>query len=132
MLLNFLVYITIPVILRYTGILLGIGSFAIYINTIIGLAKKENYFWEQVNLMLYFSFHLLYMYFYMLQLMICFFSLSSLLNRFSTNPRKNEILIFIFDSNAIAKYDFHFFKYYLYNIYHNQNKSNVFYHVFYS
>ncbi|CAO1336896.1 unnamed protein product [Diamesa serratosioi] len=46
-LLNFLVYITIPVILRYTGILLGIGSFAIYINTIIGLAKKENYFWEQ-------------------------------------------------------------------------------------
>lgn len=48
-LLNFLVYITIPVVLQYTGILLGVGSFAIYINTIIGLAKKENYFWEQVN-----------------------------------------------------------------------------------
>lgn len=48
-LLNFLVYITVPVVLYYTGILLGIGSFAIYINTIIGLAKKENYFWEQVN-----------------------------------------------------------------------------------
>jgi hypothetical protein len=48
-LLNFLVYITVPVVLHYTGILLGIGSFAIYINTIIGLAKKENYFWEQVN-----------------------------------------------------------------------------------
>lgn len=48
-LLNFLVYITIPVVLQYTGVLLGIGSFAIYVNTIIGLAKKENYFWEQVN-----------------------------------------------------------------------------------
>lgn len=48
-LLNFLVYITIPVVLQYTGILLGVGSFAIYVNTIIGLAKKENYFWEQVN-----------------------------------------------------------------------------------
>lgn len=47
-LLNFLVYITIPVVLQYTGILLGVGSFAIYVNTIIGLAKKENYFWEQV------------------------------------------------------------------------------------
>lgn len=48
-LLNFLVYITIPVVLQYTGILLGIGSFAIYVKTIIGLAKKENYFWEQVQ-----------------------------------------------------------------------------------
>lgn len=49
-LLNFLVYITIPVVLQYTGILLGIGSFAIYVNTIIGLANnKQNYFWEQVN-----------------------------------------------------------------------------------
>lgn len=48
-LLNFLVYITIPVVLRYTGILLGIGSFAIYVKTIIGLAKRENYFWEQVQ-----------------------------------------------------------------------------------
>lgn len=48
-LLNFLVYITVPVVLQYTGILLGVGSFAIYINTIIGLAKKENYFWEQVS-----------------------------------------------------------------------------------
>lgn len=48
-LLNFLVYITIPVVLQYTGILLGVGSFAIYVNTIIGLAKKENYFWEQVT-----------------------------------------------------------------------------------
>lgn len=47
-LLNFLVYITIPVVLQYTGILLGVGSFAIYVNTIIGLAKRENYFWEQV------------------------------------------------------------------------------------
>jgi adenylate cyclase 3 len=48
-LLNFLVYITIPVVLQYTGLLLGIGSFAIYVNTIIGLAKKENFFLEQVN-----------------------------------------------------------------------------------
>lgn len=48
-LLNFLVYITIPVVLQYTGILLGIGSIAIYVKTIIGLAKKENYFVEQVN-----------------------------------------------------------------------------------
>lgn len=52
-LLNFLVYITIPVVLQYTGILLGVGSFAIYVNTIIGLAKKENYFWEQVNVDIY-------------------------------------------------------------------------------
>ena len=49
-LLNFLVYITIPVVLQYTGILLGVGSFAIYVNAIMGLAKKENYFWEQVNI----------------------------------------------------------------------------------
>ena len=49
-LLNFLVYITIPVVLQYTGVLLGVGSFAIYVNAIIGLAKKENYFWEQVNI----------------------------------------------------------------------------------
>lgn len=54
-LLNFLVYITIPVVLQYTGILLGVGSFAIYINTIIGLAKKENFFWEQVNMEIIFS-----------------------------------------------------------------------------
>ncbi|XP_062548182.1 adenylate cyclase type 3 [Armigeres subalbatus] len=46
-LLNFLVYVTLPVLLKYTGILLGLGSFATYINAIIGLAKKENYFWEQ-------------------------------------------------------------------------------------
>ncbi|XP_065080499.1 adenylate cyclase type 3 isoform X2 [Ochlerotatus camptorhynchus] len=45
--LNFLVYVTLPVLLKYTGILLGLGSFATYINAIIGLAKKENYFWEQ-------------------------------------------------------------------------------------
>jgi adenylate cyclase 3 len=47
-LLNFLVYVALPVLLKYTGLLLGIGSFAIYINTIIGLAKRENYFWAQV------------------------------------------------------------------------------------
>lgn len=46
-LLNFLVYVTLPVLLKYTGILLGLGSFATYVNAIIGLAKKENYFWEQ-------------------------------------------------------------------------------------
>ncbi|XP_058824460.1 adenylate cyclase type 3 [Topomyia yanbarensis] len=46
-LLNFLVYVTLPVLLKYTGILLGLGSFATYINAIIGLAKKENFFWEQ-------------------------------------------------------------------------------------
>ncbi|XP_055634057.1 adenylate cyclase type 3 [Toxorhynchites rutilus septentrionalis] len=46
-LLNFLVYVTLPVLLKYTGILLGLGSFITYINAIIGLAKKENYFWEQ-------------------------------------------------------------------------------------
>lgn len=48
-LLNFLVYVTLPVLLKYTGILLGLGSFATYVNAIIGLAKKENYFWEQVS-----------------------------------------------------------------------------------
>ncbi|XP_053673323.1 adenylate cyclase type 3 [Anopheles nili] len=46
-LLNFLVYVTLPVLLKYTGLLLGLGSFATYVNAIIGLAKKENYFWEQ-------------------------------------------------------------------------------------
>ncbi|XP_055612509.1 adenylate cyclase type 3-like, partial [Uranotaenia lowii] len=45
--LNFLVYVTLPVLLKYTGILLGLGSFATYVNAIIGLAKKENFFWEQ-------------------------------------------------------------------------------------
>lgn len=48
-LLNFLVYITIPVVLRCTGALLGVGSFAIYVNTIMGLAKHEHFFWEQVT-----------------------------------------------------------------------------------
>ncbi len=48
-LINFLVYITIPVLLRYTGILLGVGSFLIYICTIQGLAKNESYFWGQVS-----------------------------------------------------------------------------------
>ncbi|XP_058057684.1 adenylate cyclase type 3 [Anopheles bellator] len=53
-LLNFLVYVTLPVLLKFTGILLGLGSFATYVNAIIGLAKKENYFWEQqvANVML--------------------------------------------------------------------------------
>lgn len=49
MLLNYLVYVTLPVPLKYTGILLGLGAFATYVNTIIGLAKKENYFWDQVS-----------------------------------------------------------------------------------
>lgn len=46
--LNFLVYVTLPVPLKFTGVLLGIGSFATYITAIIGLAKRDVYFWEQV------------------------------------------------------------------------------------
>lgn len=49
MLLNFLVYVTLPVLLKYSGILLGVGSVLTYINAIIGLAKRDNYFWEQVR-----------------------------------------------------------------------------------
>lgn len=49
MLINFLVFVTLPVPLKYTGLLLGIGSFAIYDHTIFGLAKKENFFWAQVR-----------------------------------------------------------------------------------
>lgn len=48
-LINFLVFVTLPVPLKYTGLLLGIGSFAIYDHTIFGLAKKENFFWAQVS-----------------------------------------------------------------------------------
>ncbi|CAG9798079.1 unnamed protein product [Chironomus riparius] len=46
-LLNFLVYITIPVVFQYTGILLAIGSFAVYMGIIIEAARMEEYFWEQ-------------------------------------------------------------------------------------
>lgn len=117
-LLNFLVYITIPVILRYTGILLGVGSFAIYINTIIGLAKKENYFWEQV------IFWMLCFISVVLIFMCCNFCFASSAHRpcwinFSANPSKNNknpdtdyfllLLFFVFDSNAIAKCSFHYF-----------------------
>lgn len=49
MLINFLVYVTLPVPLKFTGLLLGIGTFAIYDHTIFGLAKKENFFWAQVS-----------------------------------------------------------------------------------
>nr|XP_029727324.1 adenylate cyclase type 3-like [Aedes albopictus]XP_029727325.1 adenylate cyclase type 3-like [Aedes albopictus]XP_029727326.1 adenylate cyclase type 3-like [Aedes albopictus]XP_029727327.1 adenylate cyclase type 3-like [Aedes albopictus] len=47
-LLIFLVYVTLPVLLKYSGILLGVGSVLTYINAIIGLAKRDNYFWEQL------------------------------------------------------------------------------------
>lgn len=47
--LNFLVYVTLPVRLRYTGILLGMGSFASYIIIIIGLNKQHSYFIQQVR-----------------------------------------------------------------------------------
>lgn len=49
MLLNFLVYITIPVVLQYTGIVLAVGSFLIYVGAIVGLATQEEYFWEEVG-----------------------------------------------------------------------------------
>lgn len=49
MLLNFLVYITIPVVLQYTGIVLAIGSFVIYVGAIVGLATPEEYFWPEVR-----------------------------------------------------------------------------------
>lgn len=48
-LVNFLVYVTLPVPLKYTGILLGLGTCATYINTIIGLSKEKDFFWEQVR-----------------------------------------------------------------------------------
>lgn len=47
-LLNFLVYVTLPVPLNFAGILLGIGTFVIYVTTVIGLAQRELYFWHQV------------------------------------------------------------------------------------
>lgn len=49
-LVNFLVYVTLPVPLKYTGILLGLGTCATYINTIIGLSKEKDFFWEQVRI----------------------------------------------------------------------------------
>jgi hypothetical protein len=58
-LLNFLVYITIPVVFQYTGILLAIGSFAVYMGIIIEAARREEYFWEQVRI----AFFWLYLYF---------------------------------------------------------------------
>lgn len=48
-LLNFLVYVTLPVPLNFAGILLGIGTFVIYVATVIGLARRELYFWHQVR-----------------------------------------------------------------------------------
>lgn len=47
--LNFLVYVTLPVPLRYAGILLGIGSFGAYISSIAILAKRDTFFLQQVN-----------------------------------------------------------------------------------
>lgn len=49
MLLNFLVYVTLPVFLKYIGILFGIGSFTIYMSAIIGMTRKDSFFWEQVQ-----------------------------------------------------------------------------------
>ena len=31
----------------YTGLLLGIGSFSTYISAIVGLSKRDVFFWEQ-------------------------------------------------------------------------------------
>jgi hypothetical protein len=45
---NFLVYITIPVPLKL-GIVMAFGSFSIYLSSIIVVAYKDNFFWEQVR-----------------------------------------------------------------------------------
>lgn len=47
--LNFLVYVTIPVALQNTGIILSFGSVVIYVVAIAGLAREEKFFWEQVS-----------------------------------------------------------------------------------
>lgn len=51
-LLNFLVYVTLPVPLYFAGILLGIGTFTIYVASLIGLARSELYFWHEVGVRL--------------------------------------------------------------------------------
>lgn len=48
-LLNFLIYVTLPVPLKYTGLLLGLGTLATYVSTIFGLVRKENFLYEQVT-----------------------------------------------------------------------------------
>lgn len=48
-LLNFLVYVTLPVPLKFAGIILGAGTFVIYIIAINGLAHNDGeLFWHQV------------------------------------------------------------------------------------
>lgn len=41
-------YVTLPIPLVYAGVAVGFGTFISYINTIFGLAKREQYFDEQV------------------------------------------------------------------------------------
>lgn len=48
-LLNFLVYVTLPVPLNFAGILLGIGTFTFYVAMIIGLGNDISFVWNQVN-----------------------------------------------------------------------------------
>lgn len=48
-LLNFLVYVTLPIPLKYAGILLGLGSFIEHLNATMVLPKREDYFFHQVS-----------------------------------------------------------------------------------
>lgn len=41
-------YVTLPVPLKYAGMLLGFGSFVAHMNTTIVLPKREEYFIQQV------------------------------------------------------------------------------------
>lgn len=56
-LLNFLVYVTLPVPLYFAGLLLGIGTFVLYVITAVGLARREVYFWHQVGSIYFIFFH---------------------------------------------------------------------------
>ncbi|XP_055849197.1 adenylate cyclase type 3 [Episyrphus balteatus] len=47
-LLNFLIYVTLPIPLLYTGVTFGVGTFAIYLCTLTGLATKDPLFYEQI------------------------------------------------------------------------------------
>ncbi|KAG4080688.1 hypothetical protein HA402_013218 [Bradysia odoriphaga] len=49
-LLNFLVHVSLPIPLKYTGILFGFGSYTLHLSITMVLPKKEEYFVQQVQL----------------------------------------------------------------------------------
>lgn len=47
---NFLVYVSLPIPLKYTGVLFGVGSYTLHLCTTLVLPKIDEFFFQQVQL----------------------------------------------------------------------------------